>query len=109
MERVQRSVFSIFRSDLIVWLDTWESCAHLGVAAPVVGVTHYGHHFEFIQRTNKSRQSHSRMLLGQKSRNKDNGSVSACSDQQRTSSSNCHLIVPGSKYLDDLCSHEMMP
>lgn len=91
---------------LIVLLDTRESCADLRVAAPVISVTHNSHHLEFIQRSDKSRQSHSGVLLGHKGGQNTSGSRrlhQPCSSRRRS-----YLIIPCSKNFEDLRSHELM-
>lgn len=92
---------------LIVLLDARESCSNLRIAAPVVGVTYNGHHFQFIQRPNDSRQRHSCMLLGQTGRNR-NRSASTYSHQVCCGPLHSHLIILWSEHLDDLISHKLM-
>lgn len=52
-------------SHLVLLLDAREGCPYLRVAAPIIGITYNGHHFEFIQRPDEGWERHSCMLLRQ--------------------------------------------
>lgn len=56
------------RSHLVVLFDARERGSYLGVAAPVIGVTHDGNHLEFLQRSDESGQRDPCVLLRQDGR-----------------------------------------
>lgn len=94
------------RSDLILLFKARERRSYLGVAAPVVGVTHNGHHLKLPQCSDESGQGNPSMLL--RGSSGEDRSSSTEDHLPRTPSRRSHLVVFGGEEFYDLSSHEMV-
>lgn len=76
------------------------------VGAPVVGITHNGHHLKFMQCSDESGQGHPSMLLRGKS--SSDRSSSTGTHQHCAGAAYSHLIIFGSEDFYDLISYELV-